>query len=530
LLANGQLLVAAGTISGSLLASAELYDPTTNAWTSTGSLPNAGNGLGAVLLLSGQALVGDYLYDPASAAWSNAAPMSPLSLGPGGSSFTLLLNGQVLATAGHLELAGSTTIYDPVKQMWVMTLPLSTGSYSTTTLLADGRVLTVGGIETGANLADGSYYVSTAAAAVLDPVTGSVTMSGSGGHAGALAGISLLFDGRVLASGGDTERFTGTPYFPTAAADLFDPTANTWTPTGAMSTARASHQATVLSDGTVLASGGSDSVALVFNSAERFSAQTGAWSSAGTMLNPRYQHTASLLAGGKVLVAGGSNMIIGSCSCTTFLAAAELYDPAANLWSTTGALITARYAHSATVLPSGKVLVTGGFGGTQNTLQNVGGAIVASAEIYDPVAGTWAPAASMSTARMNHTATLLPTGQVLVAGGTGSGGVLASAELYDPGSNSWTATASPMSTARESAAAVLLVSGKVLIVGGFNSTSSALLGVPGAELYDPGSGAFSAAGTMTYTRQLFGLTSLGDGRAMIVGGFPNEAGLPEFYK
>src|ERR1700722_819446 len=162
LLANGQLLVAAGINSGSLLASAELYDPTTNAWTSTGSLPNAGNGLGAVLLLSGQALVGDYLYDPASAAWSNAAPMSPLSLGPGGSSFTLLLNGQVLATAGHLELAGSTTIYDPVKQMWVMTLPLSTGSYSTTTLLADGRVLTVGGIETGANLADGSYYVSTA--------------------------------------------------------------------------------------------------------------------------------------------------------------------------------------------------------------------------------------------------------------------------------------------------------------------------------------------------------------------------------
>jgi N-acetylneuraminic acid mutarotase len=530
LLANGHVLAAGGRNTATVLSSAELYDPTANTWTPTGSLPSGINGVSGVLLVSGKALVGDYLYDPASGQWSNAAPMGALSPGPGGSFFTLLPNGQVLATAGYLELTGNTTIYDPVAQMWTSTLPLFTGAYSTTTLLTDGRVLTVGGIETAFGLADGGNYVSTASAAVLDPVTGSVTESQSGGHAGALAGISLLSDGRVLASGGDTQRFNGTPYYPAAATDLFDPVANTWTPTGSMSTARASHQATTLMDGTLLATGGTDSVQLVFNSAERFSPQTGAWTSAGTMLNPRYQHTASLLGSGKVLVAGGSNMLVGSCSCTTFLAAAEFYDPAANLWSTTGALNTARYGHTATVLSSGKVFVTGGFGGTPNTLQNVGGAILASAEIYDPLAGTWTAAASMSTARMGHTATLLQTGQVLVAGGNGTGGILASAELYDPGTDTWTATSSPMSTARESAAAVLLVTGKVLIVGGFNSASSALLGVPIAELYDPNTGAFSAAGAMTYTRQLFGLTSLSDGRAMIVGGFPNEAGLPEFYK
>jgi hypothetical protein len=123
-----------------------------------------------------------------------------------------------------------------------------------------------------------------------------------------------------------------------------------------------------------------------------------------------------LLPNGKVLVAGGYN---GS-----FLTSAELYDPASGSWTATGSLNTARYLHTATLLPNGKVLVAGG---------SASGGYLASAELYDPANGTWTATSSLNTAHARHTATLLPNGMVLVAGGTDSSGYLASAELYDVG-------------------------------------------------------------------------------------------------
>ena len=122
----------------------------------------------------------------------------------------------------------------------------------------------------------------------------------------------------------------------------------------------------------------------------------------------------------------------------------------------TGSLATARLNHTATLLPNGKVLVAGGLrGGT-----------LASAELYDPANGTWAATGSLATARYCHTATLLPNGKVLVAGGRDSSlNTLASAELYDPTSGTWTTTGS-LATARYSHTATLLPSGKVLVVGG----------------------------------------------------------------
>jgi hypothetical protein len=106
------------------------------------------------------------------------------------------------------------------------------------------------------------------------------------------------------------------------------------------------------------------------------------------------------------------------------LASAELYDPASNSWAAGGALATARGIHTATVLPSGKVMVTGGIGGS---------GFLASAELYDPASNSWAAAGALATARYYHTATLLPSGKVLVAGGANGSGYLASAELFDPG-------------------------------------------------------------------------------------------------
>src|SRR5207249_4885115 len=119
----------------------------------------------------------------------------------------------------------------------------------------------------------------------------------------------------------------------------------------------------------------------------------------GSLNTARYAHTATLLPNGKVLVAGGG----GSSG---FLSSVELYDPDSATSSATATLTTARYLHTATSLPNGKLLVAGGLDSSGNPS--------ASAELYDPAIGTWSATGNLTTARDFHTATLLPNGKVLV--------------------------------------------------------------------------------------------------------------------
>src|SRR2546421_4247 len=137
-------------------------------------------------------------------------------------------------------------------------------------------------------------------------------------------------------------------------------------------------------------------------------------------------------------------------------------------WTATGSLATARTLHTATLLPNGQVLVAGGANGAH---------FLASAELYDPAAALWAATGSLAAARENHTATLLPNGQVLVAGGNGGGGYVASAELFDPATGLWAATGS-LANARTSHTATLLSNGQVLVAGGIGGDVFA-----SAELY-----------------------------------------------
>ncbi|WP_279637090.1 Kelch repeat-containing protein, partial [Corallococcus praedator] len=223
------------------------------------------------------------------------------------------------------------------------------------------------------------------------------------------------------------------------------------------------------------------------------------WTQVSAMSRGRAGATATLLASGKVLVAGGREGASGTAS----LATVELYDPETGLWAATGSLAAARTLHTATLLPSGKVLVAGGANGTT---------VLASAELYDPVAGTWTSAGNLTAARAYATATPLPSGKVLVAGGSDLDikATLATAQLYDPATNTWTATGN-MLGGRSVHAAVLLASGKVLVVGGLGNSGV----LYPTELYDPATGTWTATGTLSSYRVAVEATLLHTGSVLV---------------
>ncbi len=230
------------------------------------------------------------------------------------------------------------------------------------------------------------------------------------------------------------------------------------------------------------------------------------------MNGTRAAHTATLLPDGKVLIAGG--FADGQLS----LANAELFDPSQKRFASIGDMNVSRSGHTATLLPNGKVLIAGGYNGDY----------LASAELYDPAARTFRPANTMHTPRSGHVAVLLPSGKVLLAGGVGTGWTfLKDAELYDPTTNSFTPTAE-MLAARESHTATLLKNGQVLIAGGHKDRRAAMTVYSSAEIYDPATGRFFATNDMTRVRHKHGAILLTDGRVLIVGGADKRDGRPAY--
>ncbi len=281
--------------------------------------------------------------------------------------------------------------------------------------------------------------------------------------------------------------------------------------TGSLNVARFIHPATLLQDGRVLVSGGTTGTTCPNEpsvaSSELYDPATGTWAYTGNLPGSTSAHRQTLLPDGRVLASGGVYSP-SSCTGTLFLADAALYDPATELWTATGSLTIERVGHSATLLPDGTVLIAGG--------SSTAGQL-ASAEIYDPATGTWSATGSMSSVHHGHSAFLLATGKVLVVAGGND-----VAELYDPATGTWSATGS-LNVSRSGG--VLLESGKVLIAGGYTPTGY----VASAELYDPDSGTWTLTGSMSQSRAGMSLILLADGQVLAAGDQDSNSQTAELY-
>jgi hypothetical protein len=185
----------------------------------------------------------------------------------------------------------------------------------------------------------------------------------------------------------------------------------------------------------------------------------------------------------------------------------NIANPASGSWNNTGSRGTARDQHTATLLPNGNVLVAGGSDNSN---------VLASAELYDPLTGAWTTTGSLNTERVCHSATLLPDGTVLVAGGNDNNiSTLASAELYNPSSGTWTTTGS-LNAARVLHTATSLPNGKVLVAGGYNAATNTILA--SAELYDPATGTWTSTGSLNTARRDHTATLLSNGMVLVTGG------------
>ncbi|WP_055564266.1 kelch repeat-containing protein [Streptomyces atriruber] len=362
---------------------------------------------------------------------------------------------------------------------------------------------------------DGLLHVIPASEAAVAPfVPGTWADTGTLPTPVAQVDSVLLATGKALLAGG-----TGAAGTAVAATALFDPTAGVWTASVAMAAARRLHTVTRLSDGRVLAAGGRGADGTPLASAEVFDPPAVAWTRSGPMGAARFAHSATRLSGGRVLAAGGSAARGGGQGFGA-LRSAELFDPATGAWTATAPMNDARTGHQAVLLRDGRVLVVGGALPTGGP----GDAALAHCELYDPASGTWSPTGSLHTARTSHQATLLPDGRVLVTGGeavvaadgTFDPRALASAESYDPLSGTWT-PAVPMPGGRARHRALLTRAGDVLVIGGTTGPGRTA-GFRSVLAYDPAAGAWTRIAGLSQGRWSTAVAELGDDRVLVTGG------------
>jgi len=328
----------------------------------------------------------------------------------------------------------------------------------------------------------------------------------------ALHTATLLPDGRLLVVGGVGPSGGGTAL---AAAELYHPAAQSWSPAGVMSSGRTGHTATLLLDGRVLVAGGvsRETGGNPLASTEFYDPVTNTWSTGPPMLAPRGGHTATLLLDGRVLAVGGGATV------------AELFDPRTNRWSSAPSPPSAGLAgfgQTATALATGKILFAPGFGKD--------GMPAGKGSVYDPVSDVWLDAAPLNWGQTSATgAARLSNGKVLVVGMSAAGIIVSTAELYDPMSDSWIAAWSDRPNGRFNFWAVVALAGaKALALPAADSTTGALA----PQVYDATTDSWTPAGVLVHP-PFYGFTAtrLDDGTVLVVGGYTRDGlGDVELYK
>ncbi len=315
------------------------------------------------------------------------------------------------------------------------------------------------------------------------------------------AKASVIDSGRVLITGGQNSAVL-------SSAEVFNLKTGLGTAaTNNMVEARMYHQSTLLSNRQTLITGGGTSSSTSTTTAQLFTAsgESGSFASTtGGMTTSRAEHTATALRDGRVIIAGGRNT-------TTMLSSSELYTTNTSTFAASGNFRTGlRRNHEATLMKGGQVLIAGGTNGTGP---------VSSAEFYDPATSAWTAASVLATKRQDFTLTPLNDGRVLAVGGSDGTNRLSTAEIYTPDVNSWTTTGSLIGGLRSDHTAVLLPSGQIVVHGGTTNGTDELTT---AELYDPTTGTWTVfAGTGT-ARKNHTMVTLNNGQTAVFGGWDDS--------
>jgi len=330
LLVNGKVLVAGGTNNGVALASAELYSSASGTWASTGSMHVARTLARAVLLSNGAVLVvggcindclstttnSAELYNPTSGTFTSTGSMVQARAEFG---IAVLSTGQVLVAGGCtaydangcLSTTSKAEIYDPTAGTWKATGALRAARHAmTATLLASGKVLVAGGATSASDALNSTE--------IYDPTAKTWTLGNKMIQARSDYASIMLATGKVLFMGG--ENINGVSI---ANAELYNPSSGKFTATGNMTATREEHTAVLLANGNVLVSGGNKktlNTQTPLASSELYSPTTGIWSATGSMSHARAGHSSTVLTNGQVLNAGGSD-------ANNELNSAELYTP-----------------------------------------------------------------------------------------------------------------------------------------------------------------------------------------------------------
>lgn len=576
-------------------ASIDIYNPVSNRFSRVSSLALARWQNGSALLADGRVMITGgrtnttlesvaaltEIYNPIS---NTVTPAANLLIPRGFPKATALLDGRVLISGGNMASNISvlrTEIYNPNTDTYTfggfLTYPRL--SVSTATLLADGRVLLVGGSGVGATVPE-----------IFEPVSNTVSVAGTlieprtGGHT-----VTLLQNGKVLIVGGGL-----TASVITAKAEVYDPATMTSTLVGNLITARRGHTATLLPDGRVLIAGGTipagDGGVFYTGSTEIFDPISQTFSAGPTMLATRENARAVMLQNGQVLITGGrtpslvttaevfdTEITVSSADWYALLQSVEdltftlngvqaqlitandaingltltnstLQGQLASANGTITGLVTTNAQLQArldelqpnpfrllpdTLPPRPRILTFSLPDGRVLLMSTITSEVPAtrSAGIYDPQTGSMITAGGMNEARVGQTGNLLPDGRVLFAGGSirslPSGVVVVtnSTEIYNV-STSNSVPGPNMVYARIAAGSVNLPDGRFLVFGGRNASTPF---VAQSEIFEPTNNAFRPSGVMPEVLNLATATLLQDGRVLIYGSSTNATPVIQIY-